>query len=277
MLYECWQPGLDKLFRGETAKLFLRVMNSVWERGEREAEAIAAMLKRNGVDAGSSLLELGAGNGRVAIPLARRGYRVTGVEASEVFVADGQRRVEEAGLQGRVELVLGDVYDLDAVLGDRMFDAAYMTWTSIIGYALSKECDKLALRNIAKHVRPGGLLVVANTASYDNVGLGQGICSSSASLSMAGDELVVVEEHRFDPVESVVTNKWTFYRLDGKDLCYLDEVEFRLRIYTLRELVTLARRADWELVEAVDDPVKATPYKPCGSPFNLVFRRTSST
>ncbi|ABM80412.1 hypothetical protein Hbut_0552 [Hyperthermus butylicus DSM 5456] len=99
----------------------------------------------------------------------------------------------------------------------------------------------------------------------------------SASLSMVDEELVVVEEPRFDPVESVVTNKWTFYRLEGKDLRYLDEVEFRFRIYTLRELVTLARSAGWELVEAVSDPVKATPYKPYRSPFNLVFRRTVST
>jgi cyclopropane fatty-acyl-phospholipid synthase-like methyltransferase len=74
------------------------VIEAIWERGQAEAEAIAAMLEKNGVASGSWLLELGAGNARVAIPLARRGYKVTGVEYSHLFVEDGLRRIREAGL-----------------------------------------------------------------------------------------------------------------------------------------------------------------------------------
>lgn len=62
-------------------------------------------------------------------------------------------------------------------------------------------------------------------------------------------------------------NRWVSY------LRYLGEAGFRLRVYTLHELVELAHRTGWELVEALDDPLRATPYRPCRSGFNLVFRR----
>ncbi|ALL00265.1 hypothetical protein Pyrde_0215 [Pyrodictium delaneyi] len=232
------------------------------------------MLERNGVEPGSWLLELGAGNARVAIPLARLGYRVTGVEYSKLFVENGLRRIEEAGLEDMVELIHGDVYQLDKLLEGKVFDAVYTTWTTIIGYGLFKDCDELVLRKAWGVVRPGGLLVIANTASYDRIGLRQGLYGSGITfLSKVSDEFMTFEQPRFDPVESILVNRWVFYRREGMDLRYLGEVEFRIRIYTLHELVELARRAGWELVEAVDDPLRATPYRSCRSSFNLVFRR----
>lgn len=45
-----------------------------------------------------------------------------------------------------VELIHGDVYQLDRLLKGRVFDAVYTTWTTIIGYGLSKDCDEPVLR-----------------------------------------------------------------------------------------------------------------------------------
>lgn len=78
---------------------------------------------------------------------------------------DGPRRVREAGLDGMVELVHGDVYHLASMFRDKVFDAVYTTWTSIIGYGVSEECDEFILRQVQELVRLGGLLAIANTVS----------------------------------------------------------------------------------------------------------------
>ncbi|BAF34716.1 hypothetical protein APE_0274a [Aeropyrum pernix K1] len=61
----------------EKAELFMAIMERVWDRGRREAEDLARVLEKHGIPRGSTILEPGCGIGRVAIPLAKLGYRVT--------------------------------------------------------------------------------------------------------------------------------------------------------------------------------------------------------
>jgi SAM-dependent methyltransferase len=66
-----------------------------------------------------TVLDVGTGTGRAAIALARRGARVTGVDASAEMLAVGQRRSREAGVD--VTFVPGDAHGL--AFADRSFDA----------------------------------------------------------------------------------------------------------------------------------------------------------
>jgi SAM-dependent methyltransferase len=58
---------------------------------------------------GGTLLELGAGTGRIAIPLARAGVPVVGIDRSGPMLARARQRVMRAKLQRRVRLVRGDI------------------------------------------------------------------------------------------------------------------------------------------------------------------------
>lgn len=58
---------------------------------------------------GGTLLELGAGTGRISIPLARAGVRVVGIDRSEPMLARARQRVSRAKLHRRVRLVRGDI------------------------------------------------------------------------------------------------------------------------------------------------------------------------
>jgi SAM-dependent methyltransferase len=151
----------------EKADLFIAVMEHNWGRGEREARGIARVLEAHGVPRGSDVLELGCGIGRVAIPLARLGYRVTCLDFSEPFIARARGKARQEGVEG-VAFVVGDAYRVDEALAGHSFDAAYMTWTTLLGYG-SREDDLELLRRTREVVKPGGLLVVANTASRDVV------------------------------------------------------------------------------------------------------------
>ena len=93
-----------------------------------------------------------------------------------------------------VELVHGDVYHLASMFRDKVFDAVYTTWTSIIGYGVSEECDEFILRQVQELVRLGGLLAIANTVSYDSIGPRQGLLGPAAPFpSRVSGEVMVFE------------------------------------------------------------------------------------
>jgi SAM-dependent methyltransferase len=58
---------------------------------------------------GGAVVELGVGTGRIAIPIAQTGKRVTGVDSSREMLAACRRRAEAAGVSELIDLRLGDL------------------------------------------------------------------------------------------------------------------------------------------------------------------------
>lgn len=56
--------------------------DAYWQTGDRQAEAIAAVLP-----AKATVVDFGCGDGRIAIPLSRRGFNVTAVDGSPTMLA----------------------------------------------------------------------------------------------------------------------------------------------------------------------------------------------
>src|SRR3954451_19127156 len=84
------------------------------EESELEAVAVARLLS---LEPGASVLDAPCGYGRGTVPLAQRGYRMTGIDLSEVQLDEARRRA--AGVVG-VELVQGDLRALP--FADGSFD-----------------------------------------------------------------------------------------------------------------------------------------------------------
>ena len=59
--------------------------------------------------AGGPVVELGVGTGRIAVPIAKAGVQVIGIDDSESMLALCRTRAEEAGVSDLVELRLGDL------------------------------------------------------------------------------------------------------------------------------------------------------------------------
>ena len=105
---------------------------------------------------GSPILELGCGTGRVLLPLARQGYRVTGIDASAAMLEQARNKIAEESLTERVTLVEQAMRELE--LGER-FNLAIAALNSFAH--LHTTGDQLtALAQIRCHLNPGGLLVL---------------------------------------------------------------------------------------------------------------------
>ena len=101
---------------------------------------------------GGRALELGIGTGRIALPLARRGVPVHGIELSRAMAA---RLREKPGGDG-IGVTIGD-FATATVEGT--FTVAYLVFNTIMN--LTTQAAQVAcFRNVAAHLEPGGCFVV---------------------------------------------------------------------------------------------------------------------
>ncbi len=108
-----------------------------------------------------SFLDVATGTADLALAAARRhgGIAVTGVDTAARMLRIGTRKVQEAGLSGRIRLLAADALSLP--LADHSFDV------SAIAFGLRNIPDKLgALREMARVTRPGGRVMVLEM-TYD--------------------------------------------------------------------------------------------------------------
>jgi SAM-dependent methyltransferase len=97
-------------------------------------------------------LELGIGTGRVALPLSRRGIRVSGIDLSEAMVA---RLRDKPGAE-RIDVAIGDFATTRV---DGTFSLAYIVFNTI-GNLTTQDAQVACFQNAAAHLEPGGCFVI---------------------------------------------------------------------------------------------------------------------
>jgi ubiquinone/menaquinone biosynthesis C-methylase UbiE len=132
---------------------FTRIAASMRESGE-------ALVKKLGVSKGMRVLDLGCGDGTTALPEARLGADVLGVDIARNLVAAGNRRAKEEGLTN-CKFQEGDACDLQE-LKDRTFDLV----VSIFGAMFAPKPFDVA-KEMVRVTKPGGRIVMGNWIPND--------------------------------------------------------------------------------------------------------------
>src|SRR5437868_15089587 len=130
---------------------YLRIYAFPPEWTERQVEGIVTLLA---LPAGSTILDLCCGHGRHAIPLAQRGYQVTGQDLSEVFLQQARAAADAQRVQ--VRWVHGDMRSIPF---ENEFDAVINIFTAF-GYLEDQGEDQKVLRQVCKALKPGGLFLI---------------------------------------------------------------------------------------------------------------------
>jgi SAM-dependent methyltransferase len=120
--------------------------------GEAAAELAWRLLDMR---AGLSVLDLACGHGKLAIGLAARGCRVTGLDSSAVFLDRARADAAAAGVS--VDYVAGDMRQL-APWGEGRFDRV-VSWSTAFGY-FDDTANRAVLDEITRVLGPGGRLAM---------------------------------------------------------------------------------------------------------------------
>ena len=145
---------------------FTRIASSMRESGE-------GLVDRIGVTRGQQVLDLGCGDGTTAVPAARLGADVLGVDIARNLVEAGNRRATEAGLTN-LTFREGDACDLGD-LDDQSFDLVM----SIFGAMFAPKPFDVA-KEMVRVTRPGGRIVMGNWIPGDPTLVAQILKISSA-------------------------------------------------------------------------------------------------
>lgn len=104
-----------------------------------------------------TILDLGCGSGRSAIPLAERGYCVVAIDLSQFMLEVLARKATSLG-EGRVLPLRANLVELDS-LADQCADHAICLF-STLGMIQGREHRRTMLRHVARAVRPGGQFLI---------------------------------------------------------------------------------------------------------------------
>lgn len=152
---------------------------ALWEKGdftkiaETMRESGAELVAKLGVRPGMKVLDLGCGDGTTAIPQAKLGAEVLGVDIASNLVEAGNRRIREEGLSNCI-IREGDATGLTE-LEDQRFDMV----VSVFGAMFAPRPLDVA-REMVRVTRPGGKIVMGNWIPGDPTMVAQILRISSA-------------------------------------------------------------------------------------------------
>jgi ubiquinone/menaquinone biosynthesis C-methylase UbiE len=110
------------------------------------------------IEPGQQVLDLGCGTGALTLRAAQRGAKVKGIDINAQMLEIAGQRVHEAGLTEAVDLVEMGVAELDGEEAQR-YDAVM---SGLCFSELSEDEVTYTLKEVARILRPGGLLLIAD-------------------------------------------------------------------------------------------------------------------
>jgi len=213
---------------------------------EATAAEAAFLEKALRLASGSRVLDVPCGHGRHALELARRGYRVSGVDLSADLLGAARSASAREGLP--VEWVSGDMRNLPRAWSGT-FDGAYCAGNAF-GY-FDDAGNQAFLAAVARALRPGGRFVLESGWVAESL-----LPQFRDRLDMKAGGIRFQAENRYDPVSGYVENVFTASR--GGETTSRPA---RHRLYTCRQLLEMLASAGFEAFELFGSPA--------GEPFAL--------
>jgi SAM-dependent methyltransferase len=217
--------------------------------GEKDYEAEVVMIEEAfrlyGNGKVQTVLDLGCGTGNHAIPLACRGYQVTGMDRSADMLARARRKTRSVKLPSSVnppKYLRGDVRNFDLA---KRFDVVLMMF-AVLGYQITNDDVLASLQRVRSHLKPGGLFIF-------DVWYGPAVLSirpgERVKVIKAKDrEIVRVASGSLDIVRHLAEVRYRVWDMAGGRVLSETEEIHRMRYFFPQELAFFLAQAEMEMV-----------------------------
>ena len=190
------------------------------------------IVKKMNLKPGSKFLDCPCGIGRIALPLAKAGIKVTGVDITESYLTELSGKAKKRGF--KIDLHHGD---MRRIKFNSEFDAGGNLWTSF-GYFEKESDNLLALKKMYKALKPGGKFLL-HVINRDWI-----IANFSANGWCDAGKTRILEQRGFDYARSISTSTWTLIR-DGQESIH----DTAIRMYSYHELIAMFERIGFVDIE----------------------------
>ena len=171
---------------------------------EGNAEQVAFLAEQLGLGEGTRVLDLACGRGRIAIPLARRGCRVTGLDLSPRSLELARHGAATAGVD--LELIHADMRDLDAA---EKYEVVLNLFSSF-GYFVDEADDERVVAAVSRALVPDGTFFI------DTINpLALARILTPVEIEEFADGTLLLERRRFDHLHGRLVATWLFVGNDG--------------------------------------------------------------
>lgn len=207
---------------------------------EAWADYIDRMLQKHG-GPGKRLLDLGCGTGCISIPLAQRGYQVTGVDISEEMLATA--REKSRALQLDIDWRKQDLTSLqlfDEAGNEMVFDAAIATF-DVFNHLTEPEDLQMLFHTLNPLLTDEGVLLFDVQTPYKlREYLGNHI------FTLHRDDVEYMWENHFDEETQICTMNITFFLRQANGLYRRETMTQDERVYDLDLLRLWLKYSDFE-------------------------------
>jgi ubiquinone/menaquinone biosynthesis C-methylase UbiE len=193
---------------------------------DRTAQEIAGVMTMLNLPPGARILDLCCGQGRHGVPLARAGYRVTGLDLSPYLLEQAQSSSQRANVD--ISWVQGDMRRLP---WQGRFDACLNLFTAF-GYFEEDAENQEVLDQVCQILKPGGqfLLDVSNRDYH--------LLRLYPSTWQRTGKALILEETFFDPATCRFSTTFTWVEGEKRE-----SLTHSVRHYTAPELRSMLQRA----------------------------------
>jgi SAM-dependent methyltransferase len=244
------EPSFDTqgLFDEDYLHFYAAVLSD--ERTGAEVERIWTLLA---LEPGMEVLDLACGHGRIANRLAAHGCRVTGLDATPLFLDHARRDAAERGV--RVDYVQGDMRELPWT---GRFDRV-VNWFTSFGY-FDDAGNRRVIAQVARALRPSGRFAL-EVQHRDWI---VGALLPAYMVERDGD--LLIDRNRFDPLTGRIVTVRIIVR-DGR----VRRVPFFTRLFSFTELRDWLLQAGFATVDAYGED--GAPLSPASRRLLAVARR----
>ncbi|MDP2318410.1 MAG: class I SAM-dependent methyltransferase [Acidobacteriota bacterium] len=220
-----------------------------WENARTFGRRDVPFWTRLAVAAPGPVLELGCGTGRVALPLARAGVDLVGIDRSEAMLARARRRARRSTGAGRLGLIRGDIRHLP--FPARRFPLVLAPYGIL--QSLLRERDLAAtLDEVARVTTRGGtfgLELAADLPSWEEY---RKKVSLRGPRGTSGARITLVESVRQDPARHLTCFDQEFIERRGRETVRR-QFTLTFRTLTVPQMARRLEKAGFEVTSVLGD------------------------
>jgi SAM-dependent methyltransferase len=255
----------------ENPQLYLPVLQDKVKESEPEVEGLCRIFSDFKLGHSTRILDLCCGIGRHAIPLARKGYHVVGFDISKLYLKLAILRAKRERIpHSRLRFYRGDIRSINEDLkkkNEREFDVIICMFQSLGYYSSINDCE--VIRQLAKISKNEAILIL-ELENRD-----WWFVNFRPFNQYQFKNTVLNENWYLDALNSTARAATKFYKRINRNTLHLElELECVMRLYSIHEIIEIARKCGWTYRITFGDLSNLAPFDLASKQMIIVFSKS---